>query len=93
LKEIEVGGDVLTLPSDIFDNGVRKGTIIDSGTTLAYLPDLVYEALVPKVHDIHSFTHLHLRFSFGFLFIFVLIVILVMHSDYESAARVEITYC
>jgi len=49
LKEIEVGGDVLTLPSDIFDNGVRKGTIIDSGTTLAYLPDLVYEALVPKI--------------------------------------------
>ncbi|XP_062144190.1 aspartic proteinase 36-like isoform X2 [Alnus glutinosa] len=49
LKEIEVGGDVLTLPSDTFDNGVRKGTIIDSGTTLAYLPGLVYEALMPKI--------------------------------------------
>lgn len=56
LKEIEVGGDVLTLPSDTFDNGVRKGTIIDSGTTLAYLPQLVNEALIPKVHDIPSLT-------------------------------------
>lgn len=52
LKEIEVGGDVLTLPSDTFDNG----TIIDSGTTLAYLPQLVNEALIPKVHDIPSLT-------------------------------------
>jgi hypothetical protein len=52
LKDIEVGGDVISIPSDTFDNGIRKGTIIDSGTTLAYLPEVVYEALVPKVNDI-----------------------------------------
>uniref|UniRef100_A0A2N9G1S8 Peptidase A1 domain-containing protein n=1 Tax=Fagus sylvatica TaxID=28930 RepID=A0A2N9G1S8_FAGSY len=49
LKDIEVGGDVISIPSDTFDNGIRKGTIIDSGTTLAYLPEVVYEALVPKI--------------------------------------------
>lgn len=52
LKDIEVGGDFLSLPSDTFENGLQKGTIIDSGTTLAYLPEVVYETLVPKVHDI-----------------------------------------
>ncbi|KAF5454894.1 hypothetical protein F2P56_024526 [Juglans regia] len=49
LKDIEVGGEALSLPSDIFENGFRKGTIIDSGTTLAYLPEVVYETLVPKI--------------------------------------------
>jgi hypothetical protein len=52
LKNIEVGGDNLSIPSDTFDNGFRKGTIIDSGTTLAYLPEVVYDALVQKVNDI-----------------------------------------
>ncbi|KAK7854348.1 aspartic proteinase-like protein 2 [Quercus suber] len=49
LKEIEVGGDNLSLPSDVFDNGFRKGTIIDSGTTLAYLPQVVYGELMSKI--------------------------------------------
>ncbi|XP_048324804.2 aspartic proteinase 36 [Ziziphus jujuba] len=49
MKAIEVGGDVLELPTDIFDTGDRSGTIIDSGTTLAYLPDTVYDPLVTKV--------------------------------------------
>ena len=50
MKAIEVGGDVLQLPTDTFDSGEGKGTIIDSGTTLAYLPDVVYESLMAKVH-------------------------------------------
>lgn len=33
-KEIGVGGDVLDLPSDVFDYSDVKGTIIDNGTTL-----------------------------------------------------------
>lgn len=52
MKEIEVGSTVLQLPTDVFDNGDRKGTIIDSGTTLAYLPDVVYESLMTEVHTI-----------------------------------------
>ncbi|XP_004495535.1 aspartic proteinase 36-like [Cicer arietinum] len=49
LKNIEVDGDVLELPSDVFDSGNGKGTVIDSGTTLAYLPAIVYDQLIPKV--------------------------------------------
>ncbi|KEH42941.1 putative nepenthesin [Medicago truncatula] len=49
LKNIEVDGDVLQLPSDIFDSGNGKGTVIDSGTTLAYLPVIVYDQLIPKI--------------------------------------------
>ncbi|XP_020210584.1 aspartic proteinase-like protein 2 [Cajanus cajan] len=49
LKNIEVDTDILQLPSDVFDSGNVKGTVIDSGTTLAYLPDIVYDQLIPKV--------------------------------------------
>lgn len=49
MKEIEVGGDVLELPTDIFSDGDQRGTIIDSGTTLAYLPETVYELMMAKV--------------------------------------------
>ena len=52
LKAIEVDGDVLQLPTDIFDVGEKRGTIIDSGTTLAYLPDLVYKEVLAKVCEI-----------------------------------------
>ncbi|KAK9265556.1 hypothetical protein L1049_021562 [Liquidambar formosana] len=49
MKAVEVGGDVLDLPTDVFDTGDRKGTIIDSGTTLAYLPQEVYDPLITKI--------------------------------------------
>lgn len=52
LKEIEVGGTVLHLPTDIFDlfdSQGKGGAIIDSGTTLAYLPEAVYTPLFNAV--------------------------------------------
>lgn len=49
---MEVDGDALQLSTDVFDTGDGKGTIIDSGTTLAYLPGEVYEKLMSKVYDI-----------------------------------------
>ncbi|KAL0317575.1 UNVERIFIED_CONTAM: Aspartic proteinase-like protein 2 [Sesamum angustifolium] len=49
LKAIEVGGQFLNLPTDSFDTGSSRGTIIDSGTTLAYLPSEVYQQLMNKV--------------------------------------------
>lgn len=52
MKAIEVGGDILQLPTDIFDVGAKQGTIVDSGTTLAYLPDLVYKQILQKVCQI-----------------------------------------
>nr|XP_017225601.1 PREDICTED: aspartic proteinase-like protein 2 isoform X2 [Daucus carota subsp. sativus] len=49
MKAVEVGGDVLELPTDIFDAGDNRGTIIDSGTTLAYLPDEVLRPMMKKI--------------------------------------------
>ncbi|KAL3523311.1 hypothetical protein ACH5RR_016145 [Cinchona calisaya] len=49
MNTIEVGGDALDLPTDVFGGGSGSGTIIDSGTTLAYLPDDVYTPLMGKI--------------------------------------------
>ncbi|CAN4105786.1 unnamed protein product [Withania somnifera] len=43
MKGIEVGGQVLDIPTTM--------TIIDSGTTLAYLPHMVYNALMEKLFE------------------------------------------
>lgn len=54
MKAIEVGSTFLSLPTDVFDTGERKGTIIDSGTTLAYLSEVVYDPLMTKILSQHS---------------------------------------
>ncbi|PRQ38098.1 putative aspartic peptidase A1 family, xylanase inhibitor [Rosa chinensis] len=43
MKAVQVGRAFLNISIDVFEAGDRKGTITDSGTTLAYLPDVVYE--------------------------------------------------
>uniref|UniRef100_A0A2P2LRI9 Aspartyl protease family protein n=1 Tax=Rhizophora mucronata TaxID=61149 RepID=A0A2P2LRI9_RHIMU len=59
MTAVQVGRDFLNLPTDISETGDRKGAIIDSGTTLAYLPEMVYEPLVSKI--ISQQTHLNVR--------------------------------
>ncbi|XP_014497396.1 aspartic proteinase-like protein 2 [Vigna radiata var. radiata] len=49
LKDLEVGGDSIQLPTDIFDLSSGREAIIDSGTTLAYLPATVYDQILEKV--------------------------------------------
>ncbi|KAL2482242.1 Eukaryotic aspartyl protease family protein [Forsythia ovata] len=49
MKAVEVGGQFLDLPTYLFDTRSRGRTIIDSGTTLAYLPAKVYEPLIEKM--------------------------------------------
>uniref|UniRef100_A0A5B7BFJ8 Putative aspartic proteinase-like protein 2 n=1 Tax=Davidia involucrata TaxID=16924 RepID=A0A5B7BFJ8_DAVIN len=49
MTAVEVGRDFLNLPTDVFEVGDKKGTIIDSGTTLAYLPEVIYDPLVKKI--------------------------------------------
>ncbi|KAB2039544.1 hypothetical protein ES319_D02G017100v1 [Gossypium barbadense] len=49
MTAVQVGHDFLSFTPDIFDSGDRQGVIIDSGTTLAYLPEMVYEPLVSKI--------------------------------------------
>ncbi|CAN1253257.1 Aspartic proteinase 36 [Linum perenne] len=46
MTAVQVGHDVLNLPADVFEAGERKGAIIDSGTTLAYLPEMIYKPLL-----------------------------------------------
>ncbi|XP_052152133.1 aspartic proteinase 36-like [Oryza glaberrima] len=54
LKSIDVGGTALKLPSHMFDTGEKKGTIIDSGTTLTYLPEIVYKEIMLAVFAKHK---------------------------------------
>ncbi|MCD9640719.1 hypothetical protein HAX54_026195 [Datura stramonium] len=49
MKDIEVGGEVLNIPTSIFESKTSKGAIIDSGTTLVYLPSKAYNALMNKL--------------------------------------------
>ncbi|CAM0905032.1 unnamed protein product [Alopecurus aequalis] len=54
MKSIDVGGTALQLPSHIFETTEKKGTIIDSGTTLTYLPELVYKDVMAKIFEKHK---------------------------------------
>lgn len=49
LKGIDVDGDAVDLPPSLASFGGNGGTIIDSGTTLAYLPENLYKAVLDKV--------------------------------------------
>ncbi|KVI07478.1 Aspartic peptidase [Cynara cardunculus var. scolymus] len=49
LKAIEVGDEFLRLPRDIYDGRTRRGAIIDSGTTLAYFPNEIYNQLMRSI--------------------------------------------
>ncbi|KAE8734070.1 Eukaryotic aspartyl protease family protein isoform 2 [Hibiscus syriacus] len=49
MTAIQVGRDFLNFTADMFDSADRKGTIIDSETTLAYLPEMIYEPLVNEI--------------------------------------------
>ncbi|KAK7295199.1 hypothetical protein RJT34_18104 [Clitoria ternatea] len=60
LKDMEVGGDPIQLPTDIFGFSSGRGTIIDSGTTLAYLPPSVHDQIVEKVLSQQSELKLYL---------------------------------
>ncbi|XP_010528649.1 PREDICTED: aspartic proteinase-like protein 2 [Tarenaya hassleriana] len=49
LKGIDVDGSAVDLPSSLSSFGGNGGTIIDSGTTLAYLPQSLFESLMTKI--------------------------------------------
>lgn len=96
MKAVQVGLSFLNISTDVFEAGDRQGTIIDSGTTLAYLPDVVYEPLVSKVCDVLNFFLLmvilkvsHYTIIFFWYFIEIVIIInrnVIMFIDLLSAA-------
>ncbi|KAK7361097.1 hypothetical protein VNO77_03129 [Canavalia gladiata] len=56
LKNIEIDTNIRQLRLDIFDFGNRKEIIIDNGTTLVNLPQIVYDQLIPKVRHVTLFS-------------------------------------
>ncbi|XP_024984319.1 aspartic proteinase-like protein 2 [Cynara cardunculus var. scolymus] len=46
---IEVGTECLNLSTDSYGRGEKRKAIIDSGTTLAYLPKVIYKPLMDKI--------------------------------------------
>lgn len=50
MNGLEVAGEHIELPPDASDPGENSGTIIDSGSTLAYLPDDILKPLMKKVY-------------------------------------------
>lgn len=74
MTAVQVGLQFLNLTTDVFELGDRKGTILDSGTTLAYLPEIIYDPLVSQVCGIpicrcSVFSHIaHLDVFVPFLF-------------------------
>ncbi|MBA0800261.1 hypothetical protein Gohar_010706, partial [Gossypium harknessii] len=49
LRSISVGGQVLSINPSVFSTSNNQGTIVDSGTTLAYLADEAYDAFMSAV--------------------------------------------
>ncbi|GJY29595.1 aspartic proteinase-like protein 2 [Tanacetum coccineum] len=49
LMAIDVGGDFIDISSSLFNTPSKYETIIDSGTTLAYFPDRVYDQLMEAI--------------------------------------------
>jgi kinase len=55
LESIAVNGQKLTIDSSLFATSNTQGTIVDSGTTLAYLADGAYEPFISAVSFIVFF--------------------------------------
>ncbi|KAL4557398.1 hypothetical protein LXL04_035574 [Taraxacum kok-saghyz] len=49
LEKIEVGDDYVRFPLNTYGSPSKRGTIIDSGTTLAYFPHGIYTQLMAKI--------------------------------------------
>ncbi|KAI3962498.1 hypothetical protein MKW92_033935 [Papaver armeniacum] len=45
MESVKVGNTVLNIPKQVFEAGSGKGAIIDSGTTLTYLPGAIFDPL------------------------------------------------
>ena len=61
LKEMHVAGKPLTLNPTVFDG--KYGTVLDSGTTYAYLPGEAFRAFKDAVSVPLRSSHVHFFFS------------------------------
>ncbi|KAK6926681.1 Xylanase inhibitor, N-terminal [Dillenia turbinata] len=51
LQSIAVGGQTLTIDQSVFATSSNQGTIVDSGTTLAYLAEAAYDPFVTAINN------------------------------------------
>ncbi|KAE8691822.1 hypothetical protein F3Y22_tig00110879pilonHSYRG00118 [Hibiscus syriacus] len=56
LRSISVGGQVLSINPSVFSTSSNQGTIVDSGTTLAYLAEEAYDAFMSAITNTVSQT-------------------------------------
>lgn len=49
LKSIAVNGKILSIDPSVFATTSNRGTIVDSGTTLAYLAEEAYDPFINAV--------------------------------------------
>ena len=52
VESIQVGDEFLQLPAGVLDvrGDPNRGTILDTGSTLTYVPPVILKPLVEKVH-------------------------------------------
>ncbi|XP_047086344.1 aspartic proteinase 36-like [Lolium rigidum] len=67
MKSITVNGKLLQINSSLFATSTAKGTVLDSGTTLTYLADGLYEPVISAIHaavspSVRSFVHIGIRY-------------------------------
>ncbi|MCL7045644.1 hypothetical protein MKW94_010891 [Papaver nudicaule] len=60
MESVQVGNTVLKIPKQVFTAGDGKGTIIDSGTTLAYLPGEIFDPLRQLILTSQANLNIHL---------------------------------
>lgn len=58
LQSITVNGQLLPIDLAVFTTSVNQGTIVDSGTTLAYLVEGAYDPLIAAVKMLPSVLYL-----------------------------------
>lgn len=63
-----MGGNPLDLPTSLLGTGDERGTIIDSGTTLAYLPPMLYDLVLSQVHTTCSAQMLSIIIMYSMIF-------------------------
>lgn len=51
MNGLEVAGEHIEVPLDSSDSVENSGTVIDSGSTLAYLPDDILKPMMKKVYN------------------------------------------
>lgn len=83
LQSISVNGKSLAIDPSVFETSTNRGTIIDSGTTLAYLAEEAYDPFVSAV--ISTLVLIHVIYNnvrmLGEEDIFYMLIMIISHCQ------------